>query len=81
MEAEGLVTRRRDSTNRRIQLVELTKEGEALFNRLRSAAVVFDKRLRAGLTDDDVDTLERLLGRLRDNLAGDGMIAPRPNYD
>ena len=69
MEADGLVTRRRDPTNRRVHVVELTDAGEALFQRLRAAAVAFD-RLRAGLADDDVATLARLLDRLRDNVVG-----------
>ena len=70
MEADGLVTRRRDPTNRRVHVVELTDAGEALFQRLRAAAVAFDRRLRAGLADEDVATLARLLDRLRDNVVG-----------
>jgi MarR family transcriptional regulator, transcriptional regulator for hemolysin len=70
MEAGGLLTRRRDPANRRVHLVELTEAGEALFQRLRAAAVGFDRRLRAGLADDEVATLARLLDRLRDNVAG-----------
>jgi DNA-binding transcriptional LysR family regulator len=50
--------------------VELTAAGEALFRRLRAAAVGFDRQLRAGLADDEVATLARLLDRLRDNVAG-----------
>ena len=67
MESAGLVTRRRDPRNRRLHLVELTPEGDALFARLREAAFTFDQRLRAGLTEQDVDRLEALLARLRDN--------------
>jgi len=70
MEADGLVTRRRDAENRRIQLVELTKKGEALFLELRAAAAAFDKRLRIGFSNDELDTLERFLGRLHGNVAG-----------
>ena len=70
MEADGLVTRRRDPTNRRVHVVQLTEAGEALFQRLRAAAVAFDRQLRAGLADDEVATLARLLDRLRDNVAG-----------
>jgi MarR family transcriptional regulator for hemolysin len=72
MEADGLVTRRPDPTNRRVHVVELTEAGEALFHRLRAAAVAFDRRLRAGLADEDVAALARLLGRLRDNVVGPG---------
>jgi MarR family transcriptional regulator, transcriptional regulator for hemolysin len=70
MESAGLVTRRRDPANRRLHLVELTPAGDALFLRLRAAATAFDRRLRAGLSDDELGQLDTLLTRLRDNAAG-----------
>jgi MarR family transcriptional regulator, transcriptional regulator for hemolysin len=70
MESGGLVTRRRDPANRRLHLVELTPAGDALFLRLRDAAVAFDRRLRAGLSDGEVSQLETLLTKLRDNVSG-----------
>jgi MarR family transcriptional regulator, transcriptional regulator for hemolysin len=69
MEAEGLITRRRDPGNRRVQVVELTERGEAAFNRMRGAAVGFDRRLRAGIPDTEVARLGELLDRLRENVA------------
>ena len=69
MESAGLVTRRRDPRNRRLHLVELTPDGDALFARLREAAFTFDQRLRAGLNEQDVDRLDALLARLRDNVS------------
>ena len=68
MEAAGLVTRRRDPGNRRLHVVELTSDGDVLFSRLREVASAFDQRLRAGLTCQDVDQLEALLARLRENV-------------
>jgi MarR family transcriptional regulator for hemolysin len=68
MESAGLVTRRRDPANRRLHLVELTPEGDALFFRLRDAATVFDHQLRTGLSDTEASQLETLLTRLRDNV-------------
>jgi MarR family transcriptional regulator for hemolysin len=68
METAGLVTRRRDPANRRVHVVELTPEGDALFFRLRDAAVAFDKRLRSGLSEPDIAQFEALLTRLRDNV-------------
>jgi MarR family transcriptional regulator for hemolysin len=68
MEAEGLLARRRHPANRRIHQVVLTEAGEALFLRLRRTAVAFDGRLRAGLGEDEIASLERLLGRLRANI-------------
>ena len=67
MESAGLLTRRRDPENRRVHLVELTTAGDQLFLRLREAAMSFDRRLRAGLSDDDTTQLEQLLDRLRAN--------------
>jgi MarR family transcriptional regulator, transcriptional regulator for hemolysin len=69
MEAAGLVTRRRDPRNRRLHVVELTPGGNALFVRLRDVAFAFDQRLRAGLSGQDVDQLEALLARLRENVS------------
>ena len=77
MEADGLVTRRPNPTNRRVHVVEPTAAGEALFQRLRAAAVAFDRQLRAGLADDDVATLARLLDRLRDNVVGHDEREPK----
>jgi MarR family transcriptional regulator for hemolysin len=71
MESAGLVTRRRDPANRRLHLVELTPEGDALFFRLREVATAFDRRLRAGLSDTEASQLESLLTRLRDNAIPD----------
>jgi len=71
MDAEGLITRQRDTTNRRIHVVELTDAGEESFLRLRTAAVAFDARLRAGITAKEVAGLEAALDRLVRNVAAD----------
>ncbi len=67
MERAGLVERRRDPLNRRNQTVALTADGEKLFERLLVAVVAFDRRLRDGFTDDELNQLRGLLGRLRAN--------------
>jgi len=67
LERAGLVTRERDPANRRVQRVALTEAGEALFVRLRRSAAAFDGRLRAGLDDDEVAELRRLLAQLVEN--------------
>lgn len=68
METDGLLTRRRDEDNRRIHVVELTDVGEAAFLRLRDAALAFDRRLRRGITAEELAGLEALLGRLAANI-------------
>jgi MarR family transcriptional regulator, transcriptional regulator for hemolysin len=71
MDSDGLVTRRRDATNRRVHIVELTKTGEEAFLRLRSAAVEFDRRLRTGIAAEELSRFELLLDRLARNVADD----------
>lgn len=68
MEGQGLVSRRRSAQNHRVQLLELTDAGEELFQRLRTAAVAFDERLKSGFDPADVDLLDGLLGRLEGNV-------------
>ena len=68
MDAQGLVTRTRDPANRRIHVVALTPDGEAAFLRLAEAAAAFDRRLRDGLSDPDLDGLAALLTRLAANV-------------
>jgi MarR family transcriptional regulator for hemolysin len=68
MEAAGLLTRRRDPANRRVHVVELTADGDALFVRLRAAATAFDRRLRTGLSAAELERFEAVLDRLRDNV-------------
>src|SRR5262252_1450408 len=67
MEADGLVTRERDPDNRRVHVLKLTKQGEATFERLRVAAAAFDRRLRTGIPDADLERLAALLDRLAAN--------------
>src|SRR6476469_9123411 len=67
METEGLVRRERVACNRRTQLVELTDAGEKLCTTLLDAVVVFDRQLRDGLSQKQLDTMRSLLAKLRDN--------------
>jgi len=64
MEAQGLVRRRREAPNRRVQRVELTEAGAALFERLREVVVRHDARLRSALTEEEVAQLGGLLDKL-----------------
>jgi MarR family transcriptional regulator for hemolysin len=69
MDADGLITRTRDTANRRIQVVTLTEKGDQAFQSLAAAAVAFDAKLRTGLADTDLATLTTLLTRLSANVA------------
>ena len=70
MESHGLLTRRRDPANRRVHLVELTGEGEAAFLRLRGAAIDFDRRIRHGVSEDELAGFRDILRRFESNAAG-----------
>jgi len=68
LERDGLVTRRRDTGDRRAVRVELTAAGEALHAELLRAVIAFNRRLRRGLAEDDVARLRELLARLEANI-------------
>jgi MarR family transcriptional regulator, transcriptional regulator for hemolysin len=69
MEAGGLITRHRDDTNRRVQVVALTDAGRAQFRRLRTAAIAFDRQLRRGIDDGDLALVDEILARLSANVS------------
>jgi MarR family transcriptional regulator for hemolysin len=69
MEKAGLIDRSRDSGDRRVVRVELTDAGEELFLRLATAAIGFDQRLREGVSDKELESVRRVLARLRENVA------------
>lgn len=71
MEHTGLVTRRRDPKNRRVHIVEMTKQGEAAFYRMVGVVKTFDKQLRSGLSEHDVAQLRELLSQLQQNVIHD----------
>ena len=71
LERAGLVTRTRDPGNRRVQRIAVTESGEQVFLRLRRAAAAFEGRLKAGLDEEDVTTLRRLLAQLEENAQPD----------
>jgi MarR family transcriptional regulator, transcriptional regulator for hemolysin len=73
LERQGLVRRWRAPGDRRSQRVELTPEGEAMFDRLRGVAVAHDARLRSALSEEELAQLAELLDRL-----GSGVSAPAP---
>jgi MarR family transcriptional regulator, transcriptional regulator for hemolysin len=68
MERQGLVTRVRADDNRRVQRVSLTDAGRDYFLRLRDRAMAHDARLRAGLSEAEVEQLRHLLLRITANL-------------
>ena len=68
LERDGLVTRHRDTGDRRAVRVELTAVGEALHADLLRAVIAFNRRLRRGLAEHDIAQLRELLDRLAANV-------------
>jgi MarR family transcriptional regulator for hemolysin len=68
MERDGLITRRRDPTNRRVHQIELTDDGEQAFHRLRKAAAAFDEQLRDGIPAERLTDLGDTLALLAANV-------------
>ncbi|HKE72101.1 MAG TPA: MarR family winged helix-turn-helix transcriptional regulator [Acidimicrobiales bacterium] len=68
LEATGTITRTRAPANRRVQVVELTEAGRAWFHEMLVTVVDFDARLRAGLSQRDIDAAHRLLDRMQANV-------------
>jgi MarR family transcriptional regulator for hemolysin len=76
MDADGLITRTRDAANRRVQVVTLTEKGDQAFLALRAAAIDFDAKLKAGLSEADQTTLATLLTRLSANVGTPAETGP-----
>jgi MarR family transcriptional regulator, transcriptional regulator for hemolysin len=68
MEADGLLTRRRDPADRRVHVVELTSAGEAMFHRLRQVVMTFDRQLHTGFDGAQIALLREFLAQLRQNV-------------
>jgi MarR family transcriptional regulator for hemolysin len=68
LEENGIVRRVRDSSDRRAVRVELTAEGERLFQTLRQAVVAFNRELTAGVTETELDRVRKTLARLEQNV-------------
>ena len=64
MESEGLISRTRTKTDRRIHLVTITKAGKTRFRALQAKAKVFDEALRKALKREEILMLRDLLQRL-----------------
>jgi MarR family transcriptional regulator for hemolysin len=71
------VRRWREPDNRRVQRVELTAEGVAMFEHLRAVATRHDARLRAQFSQEEVEQLADLLDRLRASVEAPA-AAPAP---
>jgi MarR family transcriptional regulator, transcriptional regulator for hemolysin len=68
LEEAGLVVRTREANDRRAVRVELTDAGRAKHAELLQAVIGFNRRLTAGLDQDELEQLRGLLARLEQNV-------------
>lgn len=68
MEAAGLVERKSDTADRRIQRLYLTEKGEAVDNRCAKGREFLFEALFTDFSEEDIAALDRLLTRMTDNL-------------
>ena len=68
MEAAGLVERRSDTADLRVQRLYLTPEGEAIDDRCAKGREFLMEAQFADFSDEDMAVLDRLLTRMTDNL-------------
>lgn len=61
MENDGLVERRRTSSDRRIILLFLTNKGKNLFNKIERIILEVDRQLVSDLTNQEIKTLHIML--------------------
>jgi len=71
LEEAGLVVRTRDPNDRRAVRVELTDAGREKHAELLQAVIAFNRRLRSGLDDVEIQELRDLLAKLERNVASD----------
>lgn len=70
METVGLVTRRNRPDNRRSLYVSLTPRGEQMAQTLQGIFAAAEAQITAGLTDEERETLFRLLSKCLENGKG-----------
>jgi DNA-binding MarR family transcriptional regulator len=76
LEAAGLVSRTRSTSDRRLQQLDLTDAGRSLLGGLRRAAETQEAQLTAGLTEGQKATLRELLSALSDARGLDADVHP-----
>ena len=71
MERDGLIQRQQRDGNRRSLYVSLTERGEQLGRQMQNIFAEADQRAMAGLTPEQQQTLQQLLGQVLQNLNGE----------
>jgi MarR family transcriptional regulator for hemolysin len=69
LESKGLVNRRPDNADRRINRLFITKKTESLLGQMQSCANLFKRSLREGIHKDQLETTLLVLDRISQNLS------------
>ncbi len=69
LEAEGLVVRRADPTDRRTKLIELTDEGRRALDEIMTVAHAFRRSVLKDLSDSELDAVNRVTDKLLSSLS------------
>jgi DNA-binding MarR family transcriptional regulator len=77
LEARKLIRRQSSPSDGRATFIRLTARGEKLFEKTFTAHVAHCKSAFSELSAKELDTLNRLLGKLRDAFRSHGTEAPR----
>jgi DNA-binding MarR family transcriptional regulator len=75
LETAGFVVRRRDPSDRRRHLVEVTRAGKAALERADKARTALAEEMLAGFSNEERETLRSLLQRVLDSL-----LSPAPEH-
>lgn len=75
MVRRGLVKRERDADDRRRNTLQLTSSGRAELARLRPRVMAIEPTLTAGLHSGECEELRRLLSRVLEHAAAEGMLS------
>ena len=68
MEKKGYIVRVSVPTDARLKQILLTNQGEALYYEFRDHIQTMEKLLVQGMTEEEIDQLIFLLGKIRKNL-------------
>lgn len=69
LEAQGLIVRTTDPTDRRAKLVHLTDQADDVLARIRDIGAKARARIEQSMTPEEWETLQRLLKRVRGELS------------
>lgn len=71
MQKSGLIEKEADAEDLRRNFVRLTEKGKAQHAYIHKCFAEIDRKLYAGFTEEDMETLRNMLSRLCENLAAD----------